>query len=281
MTKIVVTGGTGRIGKWVIRELLEHGYDVVSADVRIGDRGAYRSVLVDARKIGDVYYALQDASAVIHLAAIPSPGRNPDHEIIENNVVSTYNVLEAASVLGIQKVVLASSICAYGMVNARHPFNPQYLPLDEDHPLLPQDSYGLSKVMDEQSAQAIHRRTGMQVVCLRLSTVIDPELYAQIDPVLTNWLHERVLWSYVDVRDVARAFRLSVEADNIGFAALNIGAADIGAAQTTRELLKAHFGTVTDIRQELEPDETPFAIDRAKAVIGWEPLYSWRKETSR
>ena len=137
MAKVVVTGGSGRLGTWVVKEFVDHGYTVVNADIKPpGGESLCRTVILDLKELGGVYGVFEEADAVVHLAAIPSPGGHPNEVVYHNNVMSTFNVLEAAAGLGIRKVVIASSESSYGICFAKHRFGPQYVPIDEEHPQL-------------------------------------------------------------------------------------------------------------------------------------------------
>jgi len=155
--KVLVTGGSGLLGPWVVREFLTHGYEVVSADTKLPAEPLCRTVITDLTDLGQVYGVLAGCDAVVHLAAIPVAYSHPNEVTFANNTMSTYNILEAASSLGIQKAVIASSESSYGIVFAVHPLAPLYVPMDEDHPQLPQDSYGLSKIVNEKTAWMFHR----------------------------------------------------------------------------------------------------------------------------
>lgn len=278
MKKVVVTGGSGRLGPWVIKEFLEHGYEVVNADMKLPNEPLCKTVIVELTKLGEVYGVLAGADAVVHLAAIPVAYSHPNEVTFENNVVSTYNILEAAAGLGIQKAVIASSESSYGIVFAVNPFGPHYVPMDEDHPQIPQDSYGLSKIANEQTAEMIHRRTGMQVVSFRLGNVIAPDMYQRFP----SFIHDaqqrkRILWSYIDTRDAATACRLAIEADGLGAVALNIAADDTSMDIKSRDLMAAVFPEVTDFREPLEGFETLLSNKKAKELLNWQPVHNWRQ----
>jgi len=277
MAKVVVTGGSGKLGRWVVRHFAERGYEVVNADAVRPQEPVGQTLLVDLTRLGEVYGALAGADAVVHLAAIPAAHIRTSEVTFANNVVSTYNVLEAAAGLGIRKAVIASSESSYGIVFAVNRFGPSYVPVDEDHPQLPQDSYGLSKVVNEQTADMFHRRTGMQVVSLRIGNVIAPDDYARFP----SFLHDpaqrdRILWSYVDTRDIAEACRLAIEADGLGSVAINLAADDTSSAIPSRELLAARYPEVRDFRQPLNGHETLLGNARAKRLLGWQPKHRWR-----
>lgn len=277
MAKVVVTGGSGMLGKWVVRHFVEQGYDVINADVKHPEEHLCPTLLIDLNNLGETYGVLAGADAVVHLAAIPAAHIKPSEVTFNNNVMSTYNILEAAAGLGIKKAVIASSESSYGIVFAVNRFGPQYVPVDEEHPQLPQDSYGLSKVVNEQTADMFHRRTGMQVVSMRIGNVIAPDAYKGFPRFIHNpEMRDRILWSYVDTRDVAEACRLAIETDGLGSVALNLAADDTSMAVTSRDLMAARFPEVNDFRQPLAGYESLLSNEKAKRLLGWQPKHVWR-----
>jgi nucleoside-diphosphate-sugar epimerase len=277
MAKVVITGGSGMLGKWVVKHFVEQGYEVVNADIQKSAEPLCRTLNVDLNNLGEVYGLLAGADAVVHLAAIPAMNIRTSEVTFQNNVMSTYNILEAAAGLGIRKVVLASSESSYGICFATTPFGPQYVPMDESHPQLPQDSYGLSKVVNEQTADMFHRQTGMQVVSLRLGNVIEPSAYERFP----SFIHdpekrERILWSYIDTRDAAEVCQLAIEVDGLGSVALNISADDSSMAVPSRELMAARYPEVTDFREPLNGHETLLCNKKAKQLLNWQPKHFWR-----
>lgn len=277
MKKIVVTGGSGKLGIWVLKELTQHGYDVLNVDQKLPEEKICETVLTDMKNLGEVYGALQGADAVIHLAAIPVAFLYANEVTFENNVMAAYHVLEAAAGLHIRKVVMASSETAYGIGFAKELHAPQYVPLDEEHPLLPEDPYGLSKVVCEQAAEAFHRRTGMQVVSLRFGYIHTMEMIREY-PSFNQDPFQRVrnLWNYIDVRDAASACRLGVEAEGLGCTAMNIVADETCMDVKSRDLMAAVFPEVTDIRSPLDQYEGLMSNQKAKKLLGWKPQYRWR-----
>lgn len=280
--KVVVTGGSGMLGKWVAKHFVEQGYQVLNVDTRYPEESVCDTLIVDLQDLGQTYGALAGADAVVHMAAIPRAGMVPPEVTFRNNVMSTYNVLEAATGLGIKKAVIASSESSYGICFAVHPFGPQYVPMDEEHPQLPQDSYGLSKIVNEQTADMFHRRSGIQVVSLRLGNVIPPEWYERFP----SWIdkpeeRERILWSYIDTRDAAEACRLAIEAEGLGSVALNLASNETSMAVTSRDLMAARYPEVTDFRGPLEGHEALLNSDKARKLLGWEPTYKWREQLGK
>lgn len=280
--KVVVTGGSGMLGKWVVKHFVEQGYEVLSVDTRQPEEAVCPTLIADLDDLGQTYSVLAGADAVVHMAAVPRVGIVPNDATFRNNVMSTYNILEAASTLGIKKVVIASSESSYGICFAVHPLAPEYVPMDEAHPQLPQDSYGLSKVVNELTADMFHRRTGIQVVSFRLGNVIQPDWYERFPSWINNpEERERILWSYIDTRDVAEACRLAIEADGLGSVALNLASDETSMAVTSRELMEARYPQVQDFRAPLEGHEALLSSEKAMKLLGWKPKYRWREELDK
>lgn len=280
--KVLVTGGSGGLGRWVVRELRAHGYGVVSADRRPpaeAEPGA-RYAELDLTDVKGVQRVLDGCEAVVHLAAIPAPGGRPDEVVFGNNVLGTFAVLQAASRLRVRKVVTASSTAALGAAFAARPFGPRYLPIDEAHPLSPQDPYGLSKEVGERVGAAFGR-TGLSVSALRFHFVAQPGVAAA--RAAAFWLDAetcaRELGGYVDVRDAARACRLGLEADTPGFEAFNITAADTLSRTPTLELVRHHYPEV-ELRGPVEGFASAWSTEKARRLLGYAPRYSWRDEAA-
>ncbi len=277
--KILVTGGSGRLGQFAIAELLEHGHDVINADRRRGPENgpAARFVETDLSDIGQVAGLLKQCDAVVHLGAIPAPWSHADEIVFTNNTINTYSVFQAAWITGIQKVAFASSASAYGMAWSVASQPPRFVPVDESHPFLVAEPYGLSKEVDERTAEMFHRRSGMQAIGLRFHWVANPAELAAIrtrggsDPAV----HPNNLWSYVDGRDAASAIRYAIEVDGLGFEAVNITAADTICAEPTQELIDRFFPGI-DQRAPLPDHATCFPIEKARRLLGWQPRHSWR-----
>lgn len=273
MKRIVVTGSEGKAGRYTAEHLRRAGYDVLGVDVTApmdpGDHGIRR---VDLTDLGQTLEVLHGADAVIHLAAVPAPMMVTDGETFRNNTVSTYNVFTAATILGLRRVVWASSETALGL-----PFDraPDYAPVDEDH-TYPESHYALSKVLGEEMARQFVRWHGIPIIGLRLSNIILPEEYGafrtyQQDPRLRIWN----LWGYVDVRDVAESCRRALEAEVTGARNYVIAAADTVMDRPSTQLMAEFFPTVP-LTRELGPFETLLSIDRARSELGYNPRYSWR-----
>jgi len=277
MKKVVVTGGNGLLGPYVVDHFVEMGYDVLNVDMVKPEKSLARFLKVDLTNLGECYGALAGAVAVVHLAAIPVAYSHPNEVTFYNNVMSTYNILEAAAGLGIKKAVVASSESSYGIVFSKQNLAPLYVPVDEDHPQLPEDCYGLGKIVGEQNADMINRRTGMQVVSLRIGNVITPEKYKDFPKFINDSNQRRtILWSYIDARDIAVACRLAVEAEGLGSVALNLAADDTSMDIKSDELMKAEFPEVKDFRGSFDNYATLLSNEKAKRLLNWQPVHCWR-----
>jgi nucleoside-diphosphate-sugar epimerase len=269
--RVVVTGGSGKAGRAVVADLLEHGHDVLSVDVVRGDLPCpqLQADLVDH---GQTIEVLHGADAVVHLAAIPSSGLRPEQDTFRINILSTYNVFAAAQLVGLKRVVWASSETIFGLPFERA--RPAYAPLDEEAPGNPESSYALSKLVSEEMARQHHRWSGIPYVGLRFSNIMEPTDYERFptfwdDPHARKWN----LWGYVDARDVAQSCRLGLEAD-LGAEHFSITAADTVMNRPSRELLAAVFPEV-EVR-ELGEFDTLVSIAKARRLLGYEPRFSWR-----
>ena len=290
MPSVVVTGGSGKAGRAVIRELLDHGYAVMNVDIVPPSEALCHFIKADLNDMGQAVDALRQAAgtvdrrrapmgtpdAVIHLAGIPAPGLAPDAVVFRNNLMTTYNIFSAATLLGLKRVVWASSETTYGLPFTRTP--PQTAPVTEDNVLAPETGYALAKSLCEEMAREMHRwNPNTRFVGLRISNIFEDSDYAAIptywdDIAIRRWN----LWSWVDRRDVAQACRLSLEAEVPGAEAFTIAAADTLMRRTSRSLMEEAFPDVPITRQ-LGEFETLLSIEKARRVLGYEPRYTWRE----
>ena len=277
MRNIVVTGGAGRLGQLAVAELLAHGYQVLAVDRIRPSALQCRFLQADLANAGEVLDVLAGSDAVLHLGAIPGPTSHPQRATFENNVLSTYHVVETAAALGLAKVVFASSVFAVGWVEEAERYWPRQVPVDEQHPLEPFEAYGLSKQVGEDICGAASRRTGMPTVSLRIMNVIHSDGYFALPwPAPTREMGVRfVLWPYVDARDVARSCRLALEAETRGHEAIFIAAADTRFDVPTRELLSELAPADLDIHPSLDGRDTVVSLQKARQLIGYVPEFDW------
>jgi nucleoside-diphosphate-sugar epimerase len=277
MAKVVVTGASGKAGRAVVRALLEREHDVLALDVVPPAESAAASLLADLTDFGQTVECLAGSDAVVHLAAIPASGIRTEETTFRTNMCSTYNVFEAARLLGLRRVVWASSETIFGLPFERE--QPAYAPIDEDAPAYPESSYALSKVLSEELGRQLHRWTGTPYVALRFSNIMEPHDYERFpsywdNPNLRRWN----LWGYVDARDVAESCRLALEAD-VGAEHFIVAAADTVMNRPSRELMAEVFPAVA--YQPTKGDfDTLLSVQKARKLLAYEPQWSWRDHIS-
>jgi len=274
---VLVTGSDGHIGQATVEELQQHNYTVTPAD--ISPRRNWGTQIVDFEDLGQVIGVMQGHDAVIHLAAIPSPVRHTAEVVFCNNVITTFNVLEAATILGIKNVVIASSLSALGYAYSHRHFNPVTIPIDETHPLLSQDTYGLSKMIGEELAEGFVRRTpDMAVVSLRFTWVVGEsqrEVAKQLNVDSDNYDPIGAFWTYVDVRDAAWSCRLSMEHNTAGHEAFYISAPNIYHKKPIQELLEICYPGEYPIDASYTGDRSVVDCSKAERMLGWQARYNW------
>ena len=283
--RICVTGATGKAGRTAVRELRDHGYDVLATDTALTPGDVAEGVLrADLTDYGQATEALRGCAAVVHLANIPAPGRLTPAVTFNDNVSMNFNVFHVAAALGLERVVWASSETTLGLpfgggyeqVPGGEGVAPRYAPVDEGHFPVPNTTYALSKVTSETIASHIAQWSGIPFVGLRISNIMEPHDYERFpsywpDPHLRKWN----LWGYVDVRDVALACRRGLEAEVTGSQNVIIAAADTVMNRPSRDVLAEVFPGVP-LTGEVSEFGTLLAIDRARQILGYEPQHSWR-----
>jgi nucleoside-diphosphate-sugar epimerase len=275
--KIVVTGSSGRFGQYVVRDLTAAGHLVLGVD-RLADRSIQPSWVCDLSRTGDLFEALAHAEAVVHLAAISAPNLMPDSVTFNNNVSALYNVLKVAADLKIRRVVIASSIAAYGFLYAPKMPEPNYLPLDEEHPCQPADSYGLSKRIGEVIADSFAIQTGASISSLRLPGInFDPEFKLIKERFTDPRYRLPGFWTYIDVRDAAEACRLALEAAPQGHTVINVAAATSNMREPTDELLKKYLPKVRKKEGGLIGNWSGMDSSKAERILGFRAQHVWER----
>jgi nucleoside-diphosphate-sugar epimerase len=273
---IIVTGGSGRLGRQVIRELLAHRYDVLSLDRAAPATDECLSLIVDLTNADNVKRALKNADGVVHLGAYQAPGIVSDPETFGNNVTSAYNVLHAAAEFGIRRAVIASSTAAFGFLYAPKIFLPDYLPLDEKHPCKPQDPYGLSKVVGETIADSFARFRDLSIYNLRFPGVnFEPEFQGFAARYQDPAVKLGRFWSYIDARDAATACRLALEAPARGHQVLLVAAPTSTVREPTDELLSRYFPGVKKARADLRGNWSGVDSRKARELLGFQARHVW------
>jgi nucleoside-diphosphate-sugar epimerase len=292
MKRVIFTGGSGKAGRHVVQHLVEHGYRVLNLDTKPLDNPQVRTLITDITDSGQVFNALssytglhefdsdlrpEKIDAVVHFAAIPRIMITPDNEVYRVNVMGTYNIIEAAVKLGIPKVIIASSETTYGIVFANGYRDPEYFPLDEEYPVDPMDSYALSKIVNEKTAQAFARRTDTDIYAIRIGNVIEPHEYA----LFPGWFakpdfRRRIAWSYIDARDLGQIIRLGIEKDGLGYQVFNAVNNDTSSDLPTAELLRRYYPNVA-VRGKLGEFEGLLSNRKTREVLGFSEAQNWRK----
>jgi nucleoside-diphosphate-sugar epimerase len=272
---VLVTGGSGRIGRYVVADLAAAGHTVTNVDLTPAPTLPGHFLRADLTDAGAVYGALAyaQAEAVVHLGAWPDAGIVPDARTYGDNVRGAYNLFQACADLGIRRIVYASSAQVYGFAAAP----PVYVPADEDHPLRPVNSYALAKCAAEQAAEYFIRTRGLEILSFRFMGVRLPEqIGPEIDALAANpATGAALLWTRTDARDAATACRLALESPNAAPGPYNITGAEVVLTQSTEDLVGTHFADATAIRGALEGHRSPLSTARAVAAFGYRPRFVW------
>lgn len=279
--KVLVTGAGGVLGQEVVLRLAADGHAVRAHDrVELPEEAAARvaEVIVgDLRDRGHLADALSGVDAVVHAAAYPAPTSAPEPEVFNNNIESTYNVLDMAGRAGIGRIVSISSLSAVGLAWSSRELSPESVPLTDEHPYIGDDVYGLSKYVGELTAAMASRRWGTTVVSLRfpfLGTGV--RLRRHFAHVHADHGRERAtLWGWLDTRDAARAVATALTRPLEGHLVLNIAAPDTTALIPTLELMRRYHPN-TRIDAPLDGFAVPISTRRSTELLGFTPIHTWR-----
>ena len=275
---IVVTGAAGRLGRRVVQLLLDQGREVLATDQVAADDLPAKFVRCDLGESKSVHEVLTGAEAVIHMGAIPGPSRAEPREIFENNVSADFNVMMSAAELGLRRIVFSSSAFGMGWAHDGNAFVPLYLPLDEEHPMMPFEPYGLTKQVGEDIGRMIARNSDTTVVSLRFTNVALPEVQAEFPwpaPTPENPL-TLVMWAYADARDVAEAHVLALDAEIEEYEAFMIAQPSSRFVEPTIEIVRSNFGDRVEIREGLSGTASVISTAKAQRMLGWKPQHDWR-----
>ena len=294
--RIVFTGGTGKAGRHVVPHLAAKGYAILNVDLKPLDLPGVNTLIADVTDSGQVFNALTThfgfdgftrgkppgaPDAVVHFAAIPRVLIEPDNETFAANVVSTYNVIEAAMKLGVRKVIIASSETTYGVCFAEGDKDFKRFPLEEDYEIDPMDSYGLSKLINEQTARAFAARYGADIYALRIGNVIEPHEYDRFPGFVADPpSRKRNAWSYIDARDLGEIVHLCLAKDGLGYQVFNAVNDTITADLPTAQFL-ARYSPGVPITRPLGEFEAPLSNRKAREVLGFREQHDWRKYVKR
>jgi len=289
--RVFFTGGSGKAGRYAIQHLQAQGHTVVNAD-RVPSGLDCSELLLDLCDSGQVIGAMSQYAdfhelepgtgipkydAVVHFAAVPRVMIGTDGECFRQNTLSTYNVIEAAVKLGIPKIIFASSETTYAVCFADGELKPDYVPIDEDHPTLPHDSYAMSKVCNEVTGKCFQARSGADIYGLRINNVIEPHEYAEQFPAFMEdpASRRRNIFAYIDARDLGHMVECCLQTDGLGYEVFNVSNDDMSVNLTSAEVIERFYEGVP-VRREMRADETFYANDKAKRMVGFAPQHSWR-----
>ena len=252
------------------------GVDNINLD--IADSGQLFNALSSYANISELKSGddIKSFKAVVHLAAIPRILLKPDNETFRINTLGTYNVMEAATKLGIKKIIFASSETTYGFCFAKGNPIPKWLPIEEDYETSPTDSYGLSKVLNEQTGKAFQKRTGFDIYALRIGNIIEPNEYYRFEEFCKNpSVRLRNLFNYIDARDLAQAIELCIKKDGLGYEVFNVTHNTNSVQLTTEDIINKFYPNVK-IRREMEEYESILSSKKIRDVLGFNPVHDWR-----
>ena len=290
--RILFTGGSGKAGKHAVEYLVAQGHRVLNVDLVPLELEGVETLIADITDSGQMFnvmtsYADWDEmetgagvpqfDAVVHFAAVPRILINPDNETFRVNTIGTYNVIEAAVKLGITKVVIASSETTYGICFSDGRVNPKSFPLEEDYDVDPMDSYGLSKVVNEQTARAFQRRSGIDIYAPRIGNVIEPHEYDRFPDFFVNpEQRRRNAFCYIDARDLGQIVDLCLKKDGLGYQVFNAGNDTNSAIIPSADLIDQFF-TGTPITRTLGEHEALFSNRKIREMLGFVEEHNWRK----
>ena len=292
--RILFTGGSGKAGRHVIPYLLEQGHEVTNLDLVPLDVPGVKNLKGDLTEPVTVWNALtqpadfdeledgngvQPYDAVVHFAAIPRIMLTSDNETFRINTMGTYNVIEAAVGLGVKKIVFASSETTYGICFADGERKPEYIPIDEEHPVVPGDSYAMSKVCNEATGRSFQHRSKADIYALRINNVIEPHEYKEMFPAFVEdpALRRRNIFAYIDARDLGQMVDRCLKTDGLGFEVFNVANPDPSVDLTSGEIADRFYEGVPR-KHEMGPDETFYSIKKARELVGFDPVHRWREE---
>lgn len=276
---VLVTGGSGTIGKYIVAKLIKH-HKVGILDIKEPDCPTCRFHWVDMMNLAALTKVVSNYDAIVHLAGIPHPLNNPPEKVYSTNVLGTFNVMEAASNSGVKKIVFASSESTLGFAFRSKDFSPDFIPIDENHPTNPQDAYGLSKLNCEQILKSYSLKTDIQTISLRMPWVWVPEkenldFYKGLIDEYSKW--HKNLWAYVHVYDAANAFHLALIAKKLNkYETFFITAAENWTGIESKNLIQQFYPSVLKFAPDYSGKQSLISYAKANRMLGYTPEYTWQ-----
>ena len=277
--KVLITGAAGLIGKEILKSLITAGHDVVATDrVPISAPAMVRTQIGDLTSPEFIAQLDFNCDAVIHLGSVPGPLHDTDANVLQNNVIGSYQVFAAAVAHNVPLVVYASSLSIYGTAWSGPWTSPEYAPFDEKHPLHHYESYALSKEVNERSADMWANRSKTAFVGMRFPHTNTPEVFYDFREKMSSGDQEmlklgaKILWCYLDLRDAALGVLEILKKGAKGSTAYNFAAPDTFAPLPTLEMM-AQFHPTTKIVGDLPGFTSIFDCSSWLAAYGYKPQY--------
>ncbi len=291
--RIFFTGASGKAGKHVASYLANKGMRVLNADLQNFKQSNIDYLKVDITDAAQVFSSMSahmnvdelrenaeplKYDAVVHFAAIPRILMESDIETYKVNVMGTYHVLESAIKLGIKKIIFASSETVYGLCFSHNKPEPLSLPVTEDDLVRPMDSYAMSKVVNEETARAFQRRSGIDIYGLRIGNVIEPDEYH----IFKDFCKDPAVripnaFNYIDARDLGQAVELCINNDGLGFEIFNVSNDQNSVDLSTHEIIKNFYPNVP-LKYKLDSEECLYSNKKIKSKLGFSPSFEWQKQ---
>ena len=290
--RVLFTGGSGKAGRHAVAHLISNGHRVLNVDRVPLELDGVDNRVADITDAGQMYDVMSSYAgfdelepgngvpgfdAVVHFAAVPGILLTTDNECFRVNTIGTYNVIDSAVKNGVRKIIFASSETTYGVCFADGERKPEYIPVDEEHPTIPEDSYAMSKVVNEATARSFQRRTGFDIYGLRINNVIEPHEYEQNFPayMANPEVRRRNIFAYIDARDLGHMVDCCLAADGLGYQIFNVSNDNHSVDTPTSELIERFYSGVP-MRKEMAEDETFYSNAKAKEKVGFSPRHDWR-----
>ena len=275
---VLITGGGGRLGRVLARRLMDEGYGVTVLDMRDPGIEGTAFVNVDITDLAGLTQAFAGVDCVVHLAAVPNPRTSSPQECFRVNTQGTWTALQAAEDAGVRRVIVISSDAATGLHYNPENWRPQYLPVDEAHPIRPSEVYSLSKEITESIARSYAVRGKVEVIVIRPGHIVFEPEYPELADRGAD-VNNYHLWGYVAPEDVAQGIQLAMEHPDGSYDCIFLGAADGLNERPTLELFRERFGIIPEVHgdvYEKDPLAGIFDIRHAAEKLGYQPRYNWR-----